>query len=89
MENQCFRCSSPSLLLSFFPKIRDCFLRNKRELATQFSFFVCPPLFPVRIRVRIRARVRVIGLGLVLGVSYTLKSSIATALLTAPETVII
>ena len=38
MQNQCFRCSSPSLLLSFFPNIRDCFLRKKRELGTQFSF---------------------------------------------------
>ena len=38
MQDQCFRCSSPPLLLSFFPNIRDCFLRKKRELATQFSF---------------------------------------------------
>ena len=39
MQNQCFWRSSPSLLLSFFPNIRDCFLRKKkRKLATQFSF---------------------------------------------------
>ena len=39
IQNQCFRRSSPSLLLSFFPNIRDCFLRKKkRELATQSSF---------------------------------------------------
>ena len=32
------RCSQ-SLLLSFLPNIRDCFLRKSRELATQYSFF--------------------------------------------------
>ena len=29
-------------LLSFLPNIRDCFLRKKRELATQFSFLCMP-----------------------------------------------
>ena len=42
MQNQCFRRSSPSLLLSFFPNIRDCSLQKKRELATPFSFLCMP-----------------------------------------------
>ena len=49
MQNQCFRCSSPSLLLFFFPNIRDCFLRKKESLPLKSPSFVCRPLFPVRI----------------------------------------
>ena len=37
MQNQCFRRSSPSLLLSFFPTFEIAFF-EKREQATQFSF---------------------------------------------------
>ena len=44
MQNQCFRRSSPSLLLSFFPNIRDCFLQKKRELAAQLAMSLHFPL---------------------------------------------
>ena len=48
MQNQCFQRSSPSLLLSFFPDIRGCFLRKKESYPLNFPSFVCRALFPVR-----------------------------------------
>ena len=42
MQNQCFRRSSPSLLLSFFPTLEVAFFEKKRELVTQFSFLCMP-----------------------------------------------
>ena len=47
MQNQCFRRSSPSLSLSFFPNIRECFLRKKGELATQLSFLCRSSTFSI------------------------------------------
>ena len=50
MQNQCFQPSFLSLLLSFFPNIRGCFLRKKKKSSPlNFPAFVYRALFPVRI----------------------------------------